>query len=85
MGPGAYAPLVLGVLPKDLNSDARVLSSPPVIETAEKRRKVVDACLEPNKTFLEVQDLLRLDTIGPLRNFSGTCRKGLHLLDSSLR
>lgn len=45
----------------------------------------IDACLEPNKTSLEVQDLWRLDTMGPLRNFSGTCRKQSPLRDSLLR
>ena len=45
----------------------------------------VDAPLEPNKTTLEMQDLRRLDTIGPLRNFGETCRKQLPLPDRSPR
>jgi hypothetical protein len=48
-------------------------------------RKVVDTYLEPNKTFLEVQHLLRHDVIDPLCDFSEACRKELQVFDSSPR
>jgi hypothetical protein len=61
-----------------LVSRMRVLSSPPVIEAANKIvRKIVDTYLEPNKTFLEVHELLRRDAMDPLREFSETCRQEL--------
>ena len=59
---------------------------PQVIETADKMlRKVVDAYFGPNRTFLELQDMLRHDAIDPLCDFSETCREELRSLDSSSR
>ena len=64
----------------------RVLCSPPVIETAEKMvRQVLDAYLGPNRTFLELPDVLRHDAIDALRDFSETWREELRSLDSSSR
>ena len=45
----------------------------------------IDASLEPNKTSLEVQDLWRLDTMGPLGNFGETCRTQSPLPEPLLR
>ena len=59
-------------------SRMRVLSSPPVIEAADRMvRKIVDTYLEPNRTFHEVHEMLRRDSIDPLREFSEMCRKEL--------
>jgi hypothetical protein len=61
-----------------LVSRMRVLSSPPVIEAADKMvRKIVDTYLEPNRTFVEVHDMLRSNSIDPLREFSEVARKEL--------
>jgi hypothetical protein len=53
----------------------RILSSPKVVESAELvTRTIVDAYLVPNKTFLELREMVYGDRIDLLRDFSETCR-----------
>jgi hypothetical protein len=48
----------------------RILSSPKVIESAELvARRIVDAYLEPNKTFLELREMANSGSIDLLRDF----------------
>jgi hypothetical protein len=52
----------------------RILSSPKVVESAELvARRIVDTYLAPNKTFLELREMVNSGTIDLLRDFSGTC------------
>ncbi len=53
----------------------RILSSPKVVESAELvARRIVDSYLAPNKTFLELREMVNSGTIDLLRDFSETCR-----------
>jgi hypothetical protein len=53
----------------------RVLSSRPIIESAEHiARKILDAYLEPDKTFVELRDMASSGAIDLLRDFSDACR-----------
>ena len=53
----------------------RILSSPNVIESAEQvARQIVDTYLVPNKTFLELREMVKHGTIDLLRDFTETCR-----------
>ena len=53
----------------------RILSSPNVVESAELvARRIVDTYLAPNKTFLELREMVNSGTIDLLRDFSETCR-----------
>ncbi len=53
----------------------RILSSPKVVESAELvTRTIVDAYLVPNKTFLELREMVYGDSIDLLRDLSATCR-----------
>jgi hypothetical protein len=64
-----------------LVSRMRVLSSTAVIEKAEAiNRLIVDTYFEPNKTFLELRDLLKTHPMDPLRAFSEECRAELQSL-----
>src|SRR6266849_3905529 len=52
----------------------RILSSPKVVESAELvARRIVDSYLAPNKTFLELREMVNSGTIDVLRDFSQTC------------
>src|SRR5258706_2173481 len=56
----------------------RILSSPNVVESAELvARRIVDTYLAPNKTFLELREMVNSGTIDLLRDFSETCRAEL--------
>jgi hypothetical protein len=56
-------------------SRMRVLSTPRVIESADRiARKIVDAYLAPDKSFLELREMLNSGTIDLLREFSDACR-----------
>ena len=51
----------------------RILSSPNVIESAERvARRIVDSYLAPNKSFLELREMVNSGTIDLLRDFSET-------------
>ena len=54
----------------------KILSSDEVIEAAEKvGRLILDTYLSPNRTFVDLPDLLR--EVDPLRDFSEACRREL--------
>ena len=53
----------------------RVQSSPKVVESAERvGRKIVDAYLAPDKSFLELREMLNTGAIHLLGEFSDACR-----------
>jgi hypothetical protein len=61
----------------------RVLSSPEVVESAEQiGRKIVDAHLEPDRSFLELREMVNSGSIDLIRSFSETCRAELDALRS---
>ncbi len=61
----------------------RILSSPKVVESAELvARRIVDSYLAPNKTFLELREMVNSGTIDLLRDFSETCRTEFESLRS---
>jgi hypothetical protein len=54
----------------------RVLSSRPVVHGAEQiAKKIMDAYLEPDKSFVELRDMARTGAIDLLREFSDACRE----------
>jgi hypothetical protein len=56
-------------------SRMRVLSTSKVVESADRiGRKIVDAYLAPDKSFLELREMLNSGTIDLLREFSDACR-----------
>ena len=56
-------------------SRMRILSSARVVERADEIVKmIVNAYLEPNKTFPELREMANSGLIDPLRNFSEACR-----------
>jgi hypothetical protein len=63
-----------------LVSRMRLLSSPAVIECADKVVfEIIDTYLAPNKGFVDVKELLTTDAVNPLREFSNACRDEFHL------
>jgi hypothetical protein len=57
-------------------SRMRVLSSALVVDHAEAiTRKILDAYLEPDKSFVELRDMANNGTIDLLREFSIACRE----------
>jgi hypothetical protein len=65
-----------------LVSRMRVLSSPKVIEEAEKlTRQIVDLYPEKNKTFEDIHRLARDHAFDPLLGFALSCREELEELD----
>jgi hypothetical protein len=57
-------------------SRMRVLSSKPVVDAADSiTRKILDAYLEPDKSFIELRDMTKNGTIDLLREFSAACRE----------
>ncbi len=53
----------------------RILSTPKVVQSAEfVARRIVDTYLAPNKTFIEIREMLDNGSIDLLRDFSETCR-----------
>jgi len=62
-------------------SRMRVLSSPKVIESADKiARTIVDTYLAPNKAFPELREMVMKGSLDPLRDFSEACRTELQSL-----
>jgi hypothetical protein len=61
----------------------RVLSSPKVLASAEQiAQKIINMYLEPNKTFLELREMVNKNAIDILDNFGEACRaefRSLHL------
>jgi hypothetical protein len=53
----------------------RVLSSPPVIESADRiARKIVDTYMEPDKSFVELRNMVNSGSIDVMRDFGEACR-----------
>ena len=53
----------------------RVLSSPAVVDVAERiAHRIADAYLEPDKTFLELREMVNDRSIDMLGDFSQACR-----------
>jgi hypothetical protein len=60
----------------------RVVSSPSkVLEGAEQiERKIADTYLTPNRTFLELREMINSQSVDLLREFSVACRAELEVL-----
>ena len=59
----------------------RVLSSPAVIASAEQvGQQILAAYLEPNKTFVELRDMVHTGSIDVLHDFTEACRQELEAL-----
>jgi hypothetical protein len=67
-------------------SRMRALSSDAVVASADAIcRKIVDTYLEPQKSFVELRDMVENGTIDLLREFSAACRDEFeHLRDDQL-
>ncbi len=63
----------------------RVLSSSEVVKRAEQiGRKIIDTHLEPDRSFLELREMVNSGSIDLVRDFSETCRAELELLRARL-
>ena len=61
-----------------LVSRMRILSSPMIVENADRVvRVIIETYLAPNKTFRDVKEILDNDAMNPLREFSNACREEL--------
>jgi len=59
----------------------RALSSQKVIESAEQiSHKILNTYFEPDKTFLELRQMVDANSIDILRDFSEACRRELESL-----
>lgn len=59
----------------------RVLSSRKIIESAERiGRTIIDTYMQPDKTFLELRDMVHSGSIDLIRDFSELCRAELDSL-----
>jgi hypothetical protein len=59
----------------------RILSSPKVINSAEHiGRRILDTYLQPNKSFLELKEMVSSASIDIFRDFSEACREELEAL-----
>jgi len=59
----------------------RLMSSPAVLASAaEIERKVVDTYLAPDKSFLELREMIHSDSVDLFRDFSIACRQEFELL-----
>ncbi len=59
----------------------RVLSSTAVVDNAEQiAQKIIDTYLQPNKSFLELRDMVQHQSIDILGRFSEACREEFELL-----
>jgi hypothetical protein len=53
----------------------RVLSSSNIVESAEQiARKILDTYLEPDKSFIELREMVKAGSFDLLREFSEACR-----------
>lgn len=62
-----------------------VLSSPSIVEEADKVvRAIVETYMAPNRSFLDVKEIIDQEAMNPLREFSIACRDELrvHSLDA---
>jgi len=61
-----------------LVSRMRVLSTPKIIESADRVvRVIIETYLGPNKTFRDLAELVDNEGLNPLREFSNMCREEL--------
>ena len=59
-----------------LVSRMRVLSSPAIVESADRVvGRIIETYFAPNKTFRDVKEILENDAMNPLREFSNACRE----------
>ena len=59
----------------------RIVSSTKVVEIAERiARKIVDTYVEPNKSFLELREMVSSGSVNLMRGFSEACRAELQTL-----
>jgi hypothetical protein len=59
----------------------RILSSAKVVEIAERfARKIVDTYSEPNKSFIELREMIDSNSVNLMREFSVACREELETL-----
>src|ERR1700739_3614361 len=59
----------------------RIVSSPRVLASAEQiAQKIVDTYLEPNKTFLEVREMVDKNAVDILGDFGEACRQEFEFL-----
>jgi len=62
-----------------LVSRMRVLSSPKVVENADRVvRVIIDTYLAPNKSFRDVREIMDNKAMNPLLEFGNACREELH-------
>ena len=53
----------------------RIVSSIKVVETAERiARKILDTYLEPDKSFIELREMVNSGSVNLIREFSEACR-----------
>jgi hypothetical protein len=65
-----------------LVSRMRILSSPKVVESADRvARVIIETYLAPNKTFRDIPEVLDNDAMNPLRAFGEACREELNRPD----
>jgi hypothetical protein len=63
----------------------RVLSSPKVLASAEQiGQKIANMDLEPNKTFVELREMINKNTIDILGDFGKACREEFRSLRMDL-
>ena len=68
-----------------LVSRMRILSSPPIVESADRVvRMIIETYLAPNKTFRDLPEILDNEAMNPLREFSDACREELRERGASL-
>jgi hypothetical protein len=59
----------------------RILSSVKVVEIAERfAREIVDTYSEPNKSFIELREMIDSRSVNIMREFSTACREELETL-----
>jgi hypothetical protein len=59
----------------------RVLSSTKVVEIAERfARKIIDTYSEPNKSFIEVREMINSSSVNLMRQYSTACREEFETL-----
>jgi hypothetical protein len=58
----------------------RALSAPRVVDSAAVGRKILDAYLEPDRTFIELREMVNSHPIDLLRDFTEACRRELESL-----
>ena len=66
-----------------LISRMRVLSSPRVVESAERvLRVIIETYLAPNRTFRDLKEFLDNNSVDPLQEFGNVCREELRGCDA---